>query len=127
MDWQSPASIVKVTKSVRSTIETIGRRSVTAHQQETLKEVPVVAPTVVSKWTIPTPPEDDVRQLLSRTIDLLNENNGEYVLPESIPIEARWTGSSKSGPKLSDEEKYEDLVKEVTSPVVVLFIYGGAY
>lgn len=85
---------------------------------------------------MPKPEEDDIRQGLFKAIEALKEPNdapGGYTLPELLPVEAEWTGYRSGATKqsadlrTSEEEKYKELMKEVSSPVTVLYFHGGAY
>lgn len=90
----------------------------------------------VSKITMPKPAEDDIRQALFKAIEALKEPGegpGGYQEPELLPVEAEWTGYRAGATKQSTElkipenQKYEELMKEVTSPATVLYFHGGAY
>jgi len=90
----------------------------------------------ISKVTMPKPAEDDIRQALFKAIEALmepGEGPGGYKEPELLPVEAEWTGYRAGATKHSTElkipedQKYKELMKEVTSPVTVLYFHGGAY
>lgn len=107
--------------------------TISEQQRATLKEPPVKGPVWVSQFTVPPPQEDRVRTLLLRVIDELDAGNGPYTQPQSAPIDAQWTGHRESvdkdapEPPMSEDEKYTMLMKEVSSPVVIMFVYGGAF
>lgn len=90
----------------------------------------------VSTATFPPPQEDSLRQALFTAIEELKEEGvekGGFKEPDCLPVEAEWTGyraaatPSSSPPKIPEEEKYKELMKEVTSPVTILYLHGGAY
>jgi acetyl esterase/lipase len=90
----------------------------------------------ISKVTMPVPGEDDVRQALFKAIEGLKEPGeaaGGYKEPEILPVEAEWTGYRAGATphsvqlKVPEEQKYKELMKEVTSPVTVLYFHGGAH
>jgi acetyl esterase/lipase len=90
----------------------------------------------ISKVTMPKPSEDDIRQALFKAIEALKEPGdlpGGYKEPEIVPVEAEWTGYRAGATKQSvelkipEDQKYKELMKEVTSPVTVLYFHGGAY
>ncbi|TVY20082.1 Esterase [Lachnellula arida] len=90
----------------------------------------------VSKVTMPKPEDDDIRQALFKAIEALKEPGeaaGGYKEPELVPVEAEWTGyragaTEKSAElKIPEEQKYAEMMKEVTSPTTVLYFHGGAY
>ena len=85
---------------------------------------------------MPTPSEDDIRQALFKAIEGLNEPGrakGEYKEPELLPVQAEWTGHRAGATKQStrlkipEEQQYKELMKEVTSPVTILYFHGGAH
>jgi acetyl esterase/lipase len=87
----------------------------------------------VSKITIPAPGEDDIRQALFKSIDELKEGSETYTQPELVPVEAEWTGfrataaTTTPEPPTSEEENYENLMKEVKNDITILYVHGGAY
>ena len=87
----------------------------------------------ISKVTLERPEEDDVRQELVKAIDALRTGNEKYTVPEITPVEAEWTGyraevdAKSPRPDLSEEQHYEELMKEVTSDVTFLYFHGGAF
>lgn len=88
---------------------------------------------LISKVTLPTPGEDDLRQALLTTIDELKEWNEKYTAPTLIPVEAEWTGhqvgASSEAPRLglSEAQHYSRLMAEVSSDVTILYLHGGAF
>ncbi|KAM0794853.1 hypothetical protein BDR22DRAFT_639195 [Usnea florida] len=46
----------------------------------------------VSKVTTPAPEEDDLRQLVLATIKCLGDGDEEFDWPETVSIQAEWTG-----------------------------------
>ncbi|KAH6707623.1 acetyl-hydrolase [Leptodontidium sp. MPI-SDFR-AT-0119] len=90
----------------------------------------------VSRVTMPRPDEDDVRQALFKAIVGLREDGDEkggFVEPELGPVEAEWVGYRAGATKgstelrISEEQKYQEMMKEVESPTTVLYFHGGAY
>jgi hypothetical protein len=90
----------------------------------------------ISKVTMPIPSEDDIRQGLFKAIEGLKEPGeapGGYKEPELLPVEAEWTGyragatKQSTRLKLPEEQQYTELMKEVTSPVTILYFHGGAH
>lgn len=87
----------------------------------------------ISKVVLPRPDSDDVRDAVVRAIEGLKEGGEMYTLPEVKAVEAEWTGYrsgvNANAPELdiSEEEKYENLMKEVKSDVTILYFHGGAY
>jgi acetyl esterase/lipase len=90
----------------------------------------------VSKVTMPRPEEDDIRQALFKVIEALKEPGeapGGFAEPDLLPVEAEWTGyragATKQSPEASipEQQKYTEMMNEVTSPTTVLYFHGGAY
>jgi acetyl esterase/lipase len=90
----------------------------------------------VSKVTMAKPKEDSIRQALFKAIESLKEPNarqGGYKEPDLLPVEAEWTGyraeATKTSPELRipEEQKYTELMKEVTSSATILYFHGGAH
>ncbi|POS83284.1 hypothetical protein EPUL_005252 [Erysiphe pulchra] len=104
-------------------------------QSLTLKDFGVSGKIWVSKTKIPSPPEDSVRQVLFGAIESLKrpgEAPGGYNLPELLPVEVEWTGYRSNASiisrelKISEGEKYDAMMREVSSKTTVLYIHGGA-
>lgn len=90
----------------------------------------------ISKVTMPAPVEDSIRQALFKAIEGMKEPGeaaGGYTEPELLPVEAEWTGYRAGATKQSaelripEEQKYKEMMSEVTSPTTVLYFHGGAY
>jgi acetyl esterase/lipase len=107
--------------------------SISKLQYQTCKDSGVKGEMWISRVTASVPLEDDLRQLLFKTIDQMKQGGEEYTQPPLLPVEAEWTGyranvaKSEPEPSISEEEKYVSLMKEVTSDVTVLYFHGGAY
>jgi len=102
-------------------------------QTMTLKDSGVKGRMWISRYTSPNPADDDARQLLFRAIDDMKEGGETYTQPEYEPVYAEWTGyradvtKDAPEPQISEAEKYESLMKEVTSDVTILYFHGGAH
>jgi acetyl esterase/lipase len=105
-------------------------------QHISLKDPGIKGKMWISKVTLPVPEEDSIRQSLFKAIEAMKEPDspsGGYHEPELKPVEAEWTGyrsgATKKSPRLriSEEEQYAELMKEVTAPTTILYFHGGAY
>jgi acetyl esterase/lipase len=105
-------------------------------QRMFLKDPGVKGKMWISKVDLPAPTDDGVRQALFKAIEGLKEADfgpGGYLEPELLPVSAEWTGYRAGATKNSadlripDEQKYTELMKEVTSPATILYFHGGAY
>lgn len=90
----------------------------------------------ISKVTLPKAEDSEgvtPREALDIAIKELGEGSETYTLPETLAVEAEWTGyrsgvdGSARRPDLSEVEHYERLMSEVKSDVTVLYFHGGAY
>lgn len=97
-----------------------------------MRDPGIKGPMWVSKVTLPQP-EFDVRDAVARAIKDLGTGNETFDLPGVIAVEAEWTGY-RSGvdkkatlPDISEEEKYQELRKEVKSDITILYLHGGGY
>ncbi len=88
----------------------------------------------VSKVKLDIPGEDNVRQLLFKAIEDMGTGEETWTRPDNRPLEAEWNGyrAVPADPKapvsnIRDEKlEYENLMKEVTSKVTILYFHGGA-
>lgn len=121
---------------LRSFIDTPKPSPLSKAQHISIKDPGIKGKIWVSKVTMPKPEEDSIRQALFKVIESLKEPNarpGGYREPELVPVEAEWTGyragATKMSPELRipEEQKYAELMKEVTSPATILYFHGGAH
>ncbi|KAF1959895.1 acetyl-hydrolase [Byssothecium circinans] len=113
--------------------------SITKSQRLTIKDPGVKGKVWVSKvrFNCGGEGEDDVRQLLFKAVEDMctgaREERETWTKPEARPLEAEWTGYragvSDNEPEpanLSKKEKYDNLMKETSSKVTVMYFHGGA-
>ncbi|KAB5566816.1 acetyl-hydrolase-like protein [Coniochaeta sp. 2T2.1] len=92
----------------------------------------------VANYTAPASPGSGIRDALIRAINGLQEGSplpSELLdrLPDAGPVEAEWTGyrggvpGDAKLPPTSEQEKYTEMMKEVKTPITVLYCHGGAY
>jgi hypothetical protein len=92
----------------------------------------------VSTYTCPLPPagETGLQDAIAKGIDELRNPKvplPTYQMPDPAPIEAEWTGYRATAtpdsrlPNLPEKELYAEMMKEVKSPLTVLYFHGGAY
>lgn len=134
MNWESKKSISELVGEMRARVSAISTTVTISEQQNaSLRERAITGPVWVSKFAVPPPQKDDVRTLLLRVVDGLADGNRPRPRPQSEPIRLQWTGY-RAGVRvktpellISEREKYTRLMKEVSSPVVIFFLYGGAF
>ncbi|RKU48693.1 hypothetical protein DL546_009534 [Coniochaeta pulveracea] len=81
--------------------------------------------------------EPSIRDAMIRAIEGLHKGpplqDEIKRFPVSVPIEAEWTGYRAAAteesrlPAISEKEKYDEMMKEVTTPTTVLYFHGGAH
>lgn len=111
--------------------------SVTQQQNFSLKRPAVKANQLIVPVTLPSPEDGQkdggVRQVLCRAIDELKETGKEeYDIPPVKAVEGEWQAWTadkdiKKLTRLSEKERYDLMMRETTSPAVVLYFHGGAY
>lgn len=101
-------------------------------QKNSMRDPGVKGPMWVSKVVLPEP-GFGVRDAVLRAIEELRTRDETFDVPGIGPVEAEWTGY-RSGvgkrtpqPDISEEEKYRELRREVTSDMTILYFHGGAY
>ena len=103
-------------------------------QRLTTRDPGVKGKVWVSKVKLAVAPgEDDVRQLLFKAIDDMGAGTETWTKPEATPLEGEWNGY-RAGARddepepadLSEQQKYDALLKETTSDVTILYFHGGA-
>ncbi|KAI9709729.1 MAG: hypothetical protein M1820_003131 [Bogoriella megaspora] len=120
-------------KVLRSMMQDGPPQSLYKMQKSTLKDTGIKGKLWVSKVDLPPPPEDGVRQSVFKAVDDLKDETQSYIQPDYGPLSAEWTGYRANAtkdstlPNISEKEKYNSLMSETTSPVVVLYFHGGAY
>ncbi|EXJ82924.1 hypothetical protein A1O3_06740 [Capronia epimyces CBS 606.96] len=110
------------------------RRSVGFMQKYTTKDPGIKGPVVVSKVTVPPPPDQNgPRDAVCSAIKELGDGTETYMVPETAAVEAEWTGyranvsPSEPRPDLPEEEHYALLSENVSSSLTILYFHGGAY
>ncbi len=105
-------------------------------QRLSLKDPGIKGRIWVSKVAAPRPPEDDIRVALFKAIEGLKQPGdpiGGFKEPELLPVEAEWTGYRAEATKqsaqlnVSEEQKYKEMMREVSSLTTILYFHGGAY
>ncbi|KAF9876011.1 hypothetical protein CkaCkLH20_06457 [Colletotrichum karsti] len=121
---------------LRSYISTTKPRSITSTQKLANRDGGVKGRIWVSTYASPASSEKDVLDAILGAIQSLRAPGTPEIdvrLPDLLPVEAEWTGyragatPESKPPAIGEKEKYDELMKEVTSPLTVLYFHGGAY
>ncbi|KAJ0286513.1 hypothetical protein Brms1b_002879 [Colletotrichum noveboracense] len=111
-------------------------RSITSSQKLANRDNGVKGRIWVSTYASPASSETDVRDAVVGTIQSLRTPGTPEInlrLPDLVPVEAEWTGyragatSESKPPAIGEKEKFDELMREVTNPLTVLYLHGGAY
>lgn len=134
MDWESKEKIQDLVSKMRDLIrEAAAKQTISEQQKGSLKTSAIKGPVWVANFSLPSPPEDDIRRVLLEVIDKFNDQRVSYTRPISTPVELEWVGFRKGvgkdepQPQISELEKYKGLMGDVTGSGVVFFVYGGAF
>ena len=104
-------------------------------QRATLIEPQVKGPSWVSRTSFPAPKDDTKgsQSLLERAIEALGDGNAQYTRPSIQAVDVRWTGhrpgvgEEEAEPSALEQEKYRDLMKDVKSPLTIMYFHGGGF
>ncbi|KAJ4369222.1 hypothetical protein N0V83_006307 [Neocucurbitaria cava] len=131
---KAEASLRKMTADFVEKITPMLFAPVSMQQYATAKDSPAKGTTCVSR-TIFNKPEDQY-ELKSVTVQAINDlasgqkRIGEFSVED---VKVQWTSFKPSGrdkdlePSISEQEKYNDMMKDITTDTVVLFAHGGFY
>ncbi|KAJ5918862.1 hypothetical protein N7454_010006 [Penicillium verhagenii] len=121
-----------ITVVIRSFINGDDRKPLSVTQKNSMRDPGIQGPMWVSKITLPQP-EMDVRDAVLRAIEVLGTGQETFDIPAVQAVEAEWTGyrrgvgKKEPQPEISEEEKYSELRKDITSDMTILYLHGGAY
>lgn len=130
-DKQDPRTEI-VVSIIKSTLT--GKKPLSVIQQAGLKDPGIKGQLWIATACCPAP-DNEIRDAVIRSVKELGDGTEQYDLPTTTDVEGEWTGH-RSGvdkktprPNLAGGEKehYANLMKEVTSPVTILYFHGGAY
>ncbi|KAK4147499.1 alpha/beta hydrolase fold-domain-containing protein [Dichotomopilus funicola] len=114
-------------------------RSISETQRLTSKVPSLKGRIWVSTYACPAPPpgETGLQDAISAAIDGLRDPRVPvpvYDMPQPVSVEAEWTGyranataESRLPEGLSQQALYGEMMKEVKTPLTVLYFHGGAY
>jgi acetyl esterase/lipase len=106
-------------------------------QGRTVSKLPVKGRIWVSTYTSPVPPEpESIAAALGKVIELLHNPDvptPQVYLADVAPVSGEWTGyranaqADEPAPKISDQDKYIEMMKEVKKPTTILYLHGGGH
>lgn len=117
--------------AVRSFIHRHPQPTISHIQKKSLQERPLKAPFHLIPDILPAPKEDDVEQLLCRTIDALG--NIEYERPDLVSVPVEWIGRKihscidRVEQSLHKRSGLRRLVKDSENDLTILHVHGGGF
>ena len=108
-------------------------QSLSKRQESSALDPEAKGPLWISRVILPPPQEDNFRQALFKTIDILSANSKTYTKPTSAPVQGEWVGHRRNvdaqapEPALTEREKYTGLMSDVSSTVTMLYVHGGGF
>ncbi|TEA06082.1 Esterase [Colletotrichum sidae] len=121
---------------LRSYLQLNKPRSITSSQKLANRDGGVKGRIWIATYVSPASREKDVLDAVVVAVQSLRTPNTPEIdvrLPDVVPVEAEWTGYRAGAtpdsrpPTAGEREKYNELQKEVKSPLTVLYFHGGAY
>jgi hypothetical protein len=134
MDFQNSKHLVAAAQKMRA--EYLKRAQTTAisvQQKASCRNDPIKGPLWVSKFTLPIPTDDTSRGLLLQLVDEANEHQVRYDRPASVSLDFEWVAYRRNvqkdtpEPAIGEKEKYDRVMAETTSPLTILYLYGGSF
>lgn len=112
--------------------------SVSAAQRFVIPTGPIKGRIWISNYVCPAPADRGIQDAVASAIQGLREGAPDLpeldlAMPEMEPVEAEWTGFRAGAspdallPDLPQQELYNAMMKEVTSPTTILYLHGGAF
>src|ERR1700742_637876 len=99
-------------KVIRAYVDSSGKpRTMSESQAASIKDPGVRGHKWISRYTIPKPKEDDIRQHMFKALDDLRQGGEVFHKPELLPVEVEWTGYRRNAkpkdhePNISEAEK----------------------
>ena len=129
----SPASTAAAVEKVRTKLRAKSQSTLSERQVLSLKETPIPDAVWVSHATFPAPKEDDLRQAMIAVIKRLGNGNERFDWPETVAVQAEWTGLRSPNEKetsrspISEEAKFSKLMGNLSTQMTILYVHGGAY
>ncbi|KAK3349383.1 alpha/beta hydrolase fold-domain-containing protein [Lasiosphaeria hispida] len=126
-----------ITAVLRSYMNPSKLISISTSQRLFNQDVEVKGSIWVSRYKCPAPTDRGIQGAIASAIEGLRSSKEdgklELKMPEVVGVEAEWQGY-RAGvkretrlPDISEKEKYDEMMKEVTTPATILYLHGGAF
>ncbi|AEO64085.1 uncharacterized protein THITE_2109849 [Thermothielavioides terrestris NRRL 8126] len=123
---------------LRSLLNSPKPLSISAAQKLSTRAPKIKGRIWISTYACPPPPagETGLQDAIAKAVDGLRNPKAPppaYQMAEPAPVEAEWTGYRANAtpesrlPDVPEKELYAEMMKEVKSPVTILYFHGGAY
>ena len=112
------------------------RDSISQRQRSSAKVRKVQGPLWVSPVQYSAAGDNNVLRLLRDTTGSLGDeeaNHQNYIIPALAEVNCEWVGwrsnasANEPEPQLSEELKYKALMEDVSSPLTILYLFGGNF
>lgn len=129
----SAATAATAVGKVRVKLRIMSQSTLSERQAASLKESRVPDAVWVSHATFPASEEDDLRQAIFGVIKRLGNGDERFDWPEVVSVQAEWTGRRSaneietSSSQIPEAVKFAKLMEDLTTPMTILYIHGGAY
>ncbi len=130
------AQIATAVSNVRKARLATMWQSISVRQSRSLQDKQVRGPLWVSKVVFPAAEDNDLLRLITDSISCLGngeDGHNNYSLPPVTQVSAEWTGwragvsAKEAEPTISEGQKYRALMKDVSSPVTIFYLFGGNF
>ncbi|CAM1506513.1 Fc.00g061540.m01.CDS01 [Cosmosporella sp. VM-42] len=109
-------------------------QSVTTLQKFSIRDPGVKGRIWIANYASPVPPETAILDALLGAIERPGGPlDAGFRTPALADVEAEWTGyradvaSDAPLPRISERDRFHEMMKECTQPTTVLYLHGGAY
>ncbi len=125
------ARIQHAIKRMTSLIFPGSRLTLSQMQDLSTRDVPEKGPLWVSKSTIPVFSDHDLREIVLQAIDDFGDGSVRSCMSSTDSLTLEWNGyrrlSNASTNPVSEQEKYECLMRDTSSEMTILYAHGGGY
>lgn len=107
------------------------RAPISVQQAPFLRDAPAKGQLWAARVETPCPDEPHLKDALLQVVNTLGTKTDRYDDPSYAPVKSEWVGYRSCDPRspepqMSNTEKYENLMKETTRNLTLLYIHGGA-
>ena len=126
----SPQMILISQKLRDANLQRSSKSTLSVLQRQSRHDPGVEGSAWVSKVSLPAPEETGIREGLSDAIRTLSDDSLPILnRPDISPVEVEWIGARQSDATntLSEQDRYEAMMRDVQTPTTILYARGGAF